>query len=289
MFLSLMLFFAVFVCSTAVIMIKACTEHPLLVAAYRLLIAVIVLLPFFIRDLKKQRKTYSWTQMRKTILPGFALALHFITWIIGARMTLAANSSLIVNMMPVAMPFFLFFFIKEIINKKEIIGTLLAIMGVIILSYSDFHVDFRTVQGDILCFVAMIFLTLYLALGRKYRATSSLWLYLVPLYFIAGITCFIISLFFINPIKSYTFHNILFFLGLGIIPTVFGHSIINYCMRHMRGQIVSIANLGQFIFAGTMAYFLLGEKPSFIFYIASLFVVSGAVIVIHSQKKRDGA
>ena len=289
MLLSLMLIFAVFACSTAVIMIKACTEHPLLVASYRLLIAVIVLLPFFIRDLKKHRKTYSWTQIRKTILPGLALALHFITWIIGARMTLAANSSLIVNMMPVAMPFFLFLFIKEIINKKEIIGTILAIMGVIILSYSDFHVNFRTVQGDILCFVAMVFLTLYLALGRKYRTTSSLWLYLVPLYFFAGISCFIISLFFINPIKPYTLNNVLFFLGLGIIPTVFGHSIINYCMRHMRGQIVSITNLGQFIFAGTMAYFLLGEEPTFIFYIACLFVVSGAVIVILFQKKGDGA
>jgi drug/metabolite transporter (DMT)-like permease len=71
-------------------------------------------------------------------------------------------------------------------------------------------------------------------------------------------------------------------LGLGIVPTVMGHSTLNYCMRHMRGQWVSIANLGEFVFAGVMGYFLLDKTPQWNFYAAAAFVVAGAVVVIRS-------
>jgi len=286
MLLVLLLLCGVFACATAVIMIKSSTEHALLLAAYRLFVATIVLSPLFFNVLKKQSREYLWKNIKSCILPAISLAFHFITWIIGARMTLAANSSLIVNMMPVAMPFFLYFIIKEKITKIELFGTIIALSGVIILSYNDFHIDITTAAGDILCFISMMFFALYLVLSRRYRKTTNIWLYLVPLYFIAGLFCFILALFFINPIKAYSLNNILYILGLGIIPTVFGHSIINYCMRRMRGQIVTIINLSQFIFAGILAYFLLHEKPSSFFYLASFMAVLGAVIIIQNKKSR---
>jgi len=106
----------------------------------------------------------------------------------------------------------------------------------------------------------------------------------VPLYFVAGLFSMAIALFFVNPVKSYTLENILHILGLGIIPTVIGHSILNYSMKHFRGQLVSIINLSQFIFAGIMGYFLLGEVLHLNFYVSGLLVAGGAFIVIWSLK-----
>jgi len=274
------LLFGVFACSTSILFIKISTENSVLLSAYRLLVAAIILTPVFLKNLKKHKDNFGWRELQASLLPGVSLGLHFIAWIIGARMTMVTNATLIVNMVPVVMPFFLFILFKEIVNRWEIIGSIIALVGILILSGGDFHLNNQTFQGDLLCFIAMLLFAFYLALGRKNKDHINIWLYLVPLYYIAGIFCFLISLFAVNPIKNYTLKNLLLILGLGIVPTVIGHSILNYSMKHFRGQIVSIINLSQFIFAGIMGYFILGEIPKNLFYISAILVASGSILVI---------
>jgi len=83
--------------------------------------------------------------------------------------------------------------------------------------------------------------------------------------------------------------DILIILGLAIIPTVIGHSIFNYCLKHIRGQIVVIINLStQFILAAIMAYFFFGEIPRSMFYFSAIFLISGALLAIltHTRIKQ---
>ncbi|UCB45503.1 MAG: DMT family transporter [Spirochaetota bacterium] len=276
----LLLILGVICCSSSVIFIKLSTEHPILLAAYRLLIAAVALTPVFVRN----AKNYSFKQIRPAILPGMVLGIHFISWNMGARMTLAANASLIVSIVPIVMPLFLFILLRELTNRQEIIGTAVAIAGIALLGSIDIHLSRTTFLGDLICFIAMILFAYYLALARKNRDYENIWLYIVPVYYIAGILCFIITLFFENPIKMYTTENILYMLGLGIVPTVIGHSIFNYSMQHIRGQVVSIAIMSQFVFGGVMGFFFLGEVPHPFFYIASILLIGGAVISLKSQK-----
>jgi drug/metabolite transporter (DMT)-like permease len=195
-------------------------------------------------------------------------------------MTLAANSSLIVNMVPVVMPFLVFLLFKEIVSRGEVTGTIIALMGVLLLGTADFRLGPETFGGDIMCFVSMVLFALYLALGRKYRTIKSIWLYIVPLYFTGGVFCLMVSPVLVRPFRLYTPGNLGYILGLGIIPTIIGHSILNYSMKVLRGQVVAIANLGQFIYAGVMAYYWLNEIPSILFYISAFLIVSGAIIAI---------
>jgi drug/metabolite transporter (DMT)-like permease len=276
----------VFACAVSVIFIKESTEHSLLLASYRLLVAGFVLTPWFIRDFRKLELKNLIHVLRPAFFPGLTLGLHLILWIIGARMTLAAHATLIVNMVPVVMPLFLFVFSRETINRWEIMGTAFALSGVILLGWTDFRFSKDTFNGDMICFFSMILFTLYLAFGRKNRNLESIWLYLVPLYIIAGFFCLCISLFFVNPLKSYTLENILYILGLGLVSTVMGHSILNYSMKHFRGQVVSIINLSQFIFAGLMGFLLLQEIPNLFFYLAGLLVAGGAFVVVRFSGTR---
>lgn len=285
MFKVIRLILGVYACSTAVIMIKASDEHPLLIASYRLFVAAIILTPIYLKELKKHLETFHMKMIIPSIIPGIFLGLHFISWVIGGRMTFAANASLIVNMVPIVMPLFIYILASERINIYEIIGTILGIAGIIMMGINDFHISSESVSGDIICFISMLFFAFYLALARKNRKDQSVYLYIIPLYYIAGIFCFIVSLFFINPIKMYSIKNILYILGLGIIPTVFGHSILNKSMQTMRSQVVSIINLGQFIFAGIMAFFIFQEVPKVIFYISAFFVISGSILVIKLSDK----
>src|SRR5210317_1848569 len=86
------LLFGVFACSTAVILIKASTVHPLLLCGYRQVMAALILLPLFVRDLRRHRGTYTWHHLRRVLLPASMLAAHFVSWTVGARLTAAANA-----------------------------------------------------------------------------------------------------------------------------------------------------------------------------------------------------
>ncbi len=282
----LTLVFGVFACSTAVIFIKSCSVHPVLLASYRLFVAAVALTPMLWRDVRRSGRPLSSSDLRTALVPGVLLGLHFISWIIGARMTPAVNASLIVNLVPIVMPLVLIPVARERITRREVVGTVTATAGLLLLSGGDLNVSLQHFWGDVTCFVSMLFFTCYLALARRNRHVASVFVYLVPLYTVAGVFCLLVALFFVNPLtQTYSLREVRLVIGLGLIPTVFGHSILNYAMKHLRGQVVAIVNMGQFIFAGTMAYMRFGEVPSLFFYPSCALVVGSACFVISGQAR----
>jgi drug/metabolite transporter (DMT)-like permease len=93
-----MLLFAVFACSTAAILIKASTTHPTLLGALRLLIAAGLLAPLAWRDHRKLPGQFTAVHAQRIVWPAVVLAAHFVSWGFGARMTLSAQASLVVNL-----------------------------------------------------------------------------------------------------------------------------------------------------------------------------------------------
>lgn len=288
----LILLFGVICGSSAVIMIKASSEHPYLVASYRLLIAALVLSPLYLRDLRSWNGPYGWREIGWSAVPALGLAAHFMSWVVGARMTPVANASLIANLTPVAMPFFLWAVYREKVTRMELIGSGLTLAGLVILTAANVTVDPGQVTGDLICFGSMLAFAAYLSLGRKNGPRLSLWLYMVPLYFISGLICLACAALVINPIKAYSLDNILFIIGLGIIPTVFGHTILNYSLKFFRGQVVSVTNLSQPIFAGVLGFLLFREVPKPIFFLAAAVIFSGVLIVLNAgwlERRRAAA
>ncbi len=281
----LLLTFGVFCCSTAVIFIKAGNVDTVLLAVLRLLVAAVFLLPLFIRDLRQRPAVTLGNCLRRALIPGILLSVHFISWIAASRMTSAANATLIVNLVPLALPVMLFVLLRERLTSREVAGTIFGLVGMLLLSASDFQLNREHFLGDMLCLASMLFLSLYLAWARRHQGPHGLWLYVVPLYAVASLVSLILLLLTVafglsDPFRAYTLHDWLMVLGLGLVPTVLGHSILNISMKRIRGQVVSIVNMGQFVFATTMAFFLLGETPQWTFWPASMLIVLGALTAV---------
>jgi drug/metabolite transporter (DMT)-like permease len=276
----LLLLFGVMVCSTAVIMINASHTQPVVLAALRLLIAALIMAPIAWREYRRHEAAFDRSHLRRTLLPSVVFALHMITWSIGARMTIVAQASLLVNFAPVAIPFFLHWLAGERINRAEIIGTVIALAGILVLSLRDALAGGGSIWGNVVCFISMLLFACYLALGRKNRDFPSIWLYMVPVYAQAGVICAVFALPWWRTFAVHDRHEWLLMLGLALLPTIIGHSVLNGSMRRLRGQIVSLCNVGQFIFAGIMAWFLFHQAPPGSFYFASSLVVAGVAIVV---------
>ncbi|MCM8530023.1 MAG: DMT family transporter [Lentisphaeraceae bacterium] len=275
-------------CSTAVIMIKESTLHPILLAGYRLLLAGLFLTPLYFRDLKKEKKKVKETLY--AFWPGVILSVHFITWVMGCRATYAANATLIVNMVPAAMPFVLFILVREVISKRELTGTLFASAGVVLLMLSDFKLSREHFIGDMICFGSMILFALYLALSRKYKNRGSIWLYTVPLFISAGLCCFVLAA--IQGIMPWHGMNMTeagHALLLAIIPTIMGHTALNYSMKVLRGQVVGVLNMTQFLWAAMYGYIFFAEIPGVAFYPSVLLLATGICIIVTKRTENEEA
>lgn len=286
-----LLVFGVFTGATAVIMIKNTDVDPVLLAGCRQILAALVLLPLFFRHARKLGSLRR-NQWKRTILPGVLLGTHFVTWIAGARMTPAANSSLIVNMLPIVMPFLMYFMVHERLTRGEFLGTAVAVVGMAVLAVADFNISAEFFRGDALCFLSLLFLAGYMALGRRNRDFPSLWMYVTPVYLFGGVTCLAAAgLADATGLRNIDWpgidesRDVWMILGLALVPTIMGHTIYNYSMQYIRGQIVSLVCLGQFVFAGIMGATALLPEPEFPpthFYIASVCIVAGAVIALRA-------
>lgn len=277
-------------CSSAVILIKISHVPAAWVGACRLLIAALILSPIYWTALKKEppETVFSLSHsFRRSMVPGLLLALHFIIWNHGVRNTSAAHATLIVNMGPLVTPVLIWFMLRDRLNRWEVTGTAFGLGGVYLLSSADFAIDPSQFMGDVLCFVGMVFGTTYFVMARTRCVSRSIWVYLVPIYTIAGIICALFALLAgEDPRIMMQPAEWLPLIGLALIPTIIGHSCLNRSMRALHPQLVTIAGLSQFIFAGILAYFILGEGVIPQFYPAAVIVCTGAGLAIYGHRQR---
>ncbi|MBN2656343.1 MAG: DMT family transporter [Spirochaetales bacterium] len=272
--------------SASVIFIRLSTIDPVLLASFRMLVSVLFLLPFYFRELKRDHEgvvPFSPAELKTVLVPGVLLGFHFITWIYGARMIPAANASLIVNLTPIATPFFLYFSVKERVNGQEIAGSLIALMGCFLLARGDFSLDRRYFLGDLIILGAMLTFALYQVFAKK--RMLGLWRYMVPLYLVGGLFCLLFALVSGASFRNWTAGDWTAIFGLALLSTIGGHSVFNLAMKHLRGQIVSVFHTTQFIYAGIMAFLILGEVPERSFLLVAPVILIGLFITISGQWK----
>jgi len=277
-----LLFIGFFSTSMSVILIRLSPTQPVVLSALRLLLAGLLLLPVFLRERRRHAPAFTFAQWRRTLPPSLLLAAHFSTWAFGARMTAAAQASLIVNLVPVAMPFFLHWLVSERINRIELIGTSIALGGVALLLAPGAFAGGGDLRGNLICFGSMLLVAWYVALGRRNRDFPSLWLYVVPIYLQSGLVCLLVALPRLREFGMGTPREWWLIVALACFPTILGHTLLNYTVRHLRGQIVGLASAAQFIFPAIFAYFLFDEHPAPLFYASSLIVIAGIALVVFS-------
>jgi drug/metabolite transporter (DMT)-like permease len=280
----LLLVMAVVACGTAAPMIRASSTAPVLVAAYRLLIAALLLSPAYLRARRRHPLYPPGDLCRQAAPAAVLLALHFWSWNSGVHMTAIANASLIVNLVPVAMPFIIWFMLRERINRTEAIGTAVALAGTFLLAMADYHLSLRSFLGDIICFGSMLTFAVYLAWNRRAHVPT-IWLYVPLVYLFAGLLCLLVGLATADSILITSRREALLMIGLALIPTITGHTLLNVSMRSLPSQLVAITNLGQFIPAGILAWFIFHEAPTRLFPLAVALVIGGALTAILGHRK----
>jgi len=257
----LILFGGVFALSTSAIFAKIAVAPSSVMAFYRLLIAAIVLTPFFLFRQKKRSEinTLQTKQWMQIISAGLFLALHYVLWFESLNFTSVASSTILVCLQPLFS-----LALERFVNRKKIktttlTGCIIALCGCIIIGSGDLQISGKSLLGDILALVAAGVISLYFFVGENVRKDISAVTYSTLSYFFSAIILFIYIVSRNDSLRGYTVHTWLAFIGLAVISTIGGQFIFNLLLKRVPASAVTMSILGEPIGTCFLAYLILHE------------------------------
>ncbi|MGQ9777594.1 MAG: DMT family transporter [Thermodesulfobacteriota bacterium] len=267
--------------STASIFIKLCEAPALVIAAYRMSLASLILLP--LAGYKRiwrgwNRKEFIWI-----ILSGLFLGLHFTFWIASLKFTSVASSVVLVSTNPLFVGLGGWLFFKESLGLNLMSGILLSIIGSGLISFGDMTLSMEALLGDGLALLGALTASGYLLIGRKMRKEKALLSYIFPVYAVSAILLILLSLSFKNPFFGFPSSTYLYLFLLALIPQLIGHTTFNWALRYLPPSIVAIAILGEPIGSTLLAYFILKEGLSSLKIIGGVLILFGISIVLRKK------
>jgi drug/metabolite transporter (DMT)-like permease len=293
--------FGILAVSTASIFIRFAQEDApsLVIAAYRLTLAALILAPIALIKHRREITGLSRKELGLALASGFFLALHFATWITSLEYTSVASSVVLVTTIPLWVALLSPFTVKESISRWVLFGMVIALVGGVIIGLSDtcqthgLQVSCPTIAewvsgtafwGDILAVTGAIMAACYMLIGRRLRGKMSLISYIFIVYGMAAIVLIIFVIVAGYQPFSYSSKTYLWFILLAIIPQLLGHSTFNWALKYVSAAYVSISLLGEPIGSTILAFIILNETPGGLKIFGAILILAGIYMASRSEK-----
>ncbi len=209
-----------------------------------------------------------------SIILGIMLYAAYAFQTVGLNYTSASKSAFITGLNVILVPVFLTIMMKKFPNKKILLSSILALIGLGLLTLND---DITRINiGDIYTFLSAIVLALHIIYVGKYTVkVESISLAIIQLG-IVSLLSFLTSLATENPIipeNPKVWFNIIF---LSIICTSGAFIVQSIAQRYTSSTHTALIYTCEPVFAGVFGYVLLGE-------VLSTKGTIGAVLIISSM------
>ena len=299
----LVLVFGILAVSTSSVLIRFSQGYAssLVIAAYRLIFASLLLAPIALIKNRQELAALSKGEICLALLSGFFLALHFATWISSLEYTTVASSVVLVSTSPLWVGLLAPFTIKEPITKTLVVGMSLAMVGGTVVGLSDACAwtnaglqcpafgDFIRGQGfigDLLALTGAIMVAGYLLIGRQLRGKTSLLTYIFLVYGMAAVCLTLIMIFTHQKIFGYPPFVYGLFLLLAVVPQLLGHTSFNWALRYLSAAYVSLTLLGEPVASSFLAYIILKETPTPLKIFGAILILAGIYVASKSGSEK---
>jgi drug/metabolite transporter (DMT)-like permease len=297
----LAIFFGILAVSTASIFIRYAQVYApsLVIAAWRLTLATLVLAPAAFTHSRTELKRMTRAELALGLLSGVFLAAHFATWISSLEYTTVASSVVLVSTSPLFVALLAPIFLKEHISKQVIVGFVFALAGIVVVTLSDTctwqnaqlacpplneFLQGKAFLGDLLALAGALAGACYIIIGRKLRGGISVVSYIFVVYGMAAVALVVVMLAAGQSPWGYPPVAYVWFLLLALVPQLLGHSTFNWALGYLSAAFVSLTLLGEPIGSTILAYFLLHETPTALKVIGAILILTGILVASRSEK-----
>lgn len=242
-------------------------------SAFRLILATIILLPFVII---KKLPTPELRDIPVIFILGFCgFVIYHTALNFGETLISAGISGILVSITPIFSSALAYIFLKEHFSKWNWLSSLVAFIGISIISISKDDYTTINVLGVLIILLASFSESLYFTFQKKYIEKYGFIAF--TLYTIMASSPFMLIFIpeIINDIHGATFTSIVSVLYLAIFPTIIPYVLLAYIVKSVG---VSDATMSLYltpIVSLLLSYLLLDELPTTLAIIGGIITLLG--------------
>lgn len=250
----------VFAVSTGSIFARMAGEAPsLVIAAYRVGLATLVLAPLAFWKARGELRRLGPRDLALAGLAGLFLALHFATWISSLAYTSVTNSVVLVNTNPLWVGLLTPLVTRERMSRIAKISIAVSVAGGVVIGYGDVATGTAALWGDALALTGSVCAAVYILLGRNLRAKLSLIAYITVCYGSAAVILWTLVLAAGLPVAGFRPDTLAAFWAMALVPQLVGHTSYNWSLKWFSAGTVAVSLLGEPVGATILAWVLFGE------------------------------
>ena len=276
----MILFIALISVSSTAVVIRYVELVPALTLAFwRMLSASIFLWCY---SIKKPQRLISLNNRNRILFAGFFLGMHFALFFVGVRSTSVASATLLANTGPIFTSL-LSGLSGQRVSRSVILGLSISVFGIILVHWSGFGVEGNNYWGNVSSLLSGFCIAMTYMFASKIREDTENLLYGRSVFFVAAVTIWIVTLLSGGSIFSFNRSDIAWFIFLGIVPSILGHNMLNYCIKYLSPTAVASIPLGEPIIASAFCYVLFLETVPVSALIGAPFVFCGIIMTIRGS------
>ena len=279
------LIIGVFAVSTGAIFARLADAPALVIAAYRVGLASLILAPLAWFKARHEIAALSRRELKLAVVSGFFLAMHFATWISSLDYTSVANSVVLVNTNPLWVGLLTPFIVKERVKRATLFSIIISVIGGSIIGYGDFGTGGKALLGDALALIGSICAAIYLLLGRNLRRKLSLLPYIFICYGSAALILWVIVLGLGLPLSGFSRTTFYALWGMALISQLTGHTSYNWALKWFSAGLIAVSLLGEPIGATILAYIIFNEGLTAYKIIGGIFILAAIYIAASAENK----
>lgn len=264
---------------------KSTIDFSLFLAASRLIIAALLLLPAWrnIPQLQVNPVAYYYA-----IAAGVCLAFHFATWISSLAFTSIAASTTLVTTNPIWVGLLSRWWLKENLSQQSIWGIVIALTGGMLIAFGDANFSnsySNPILGDILALVGAWMASLYIILGSQAQQQGlSLSNYVAISYSGAALILFPLPLLFQGSYTGYPNQVYVYVFLMAVVSQLIGHTSFNWAIRWIAPISISLILLLEPIVSSALGLVLFSEIPPLLVFIGGFILLVGVAISLLGKR-----
>jgi drug/metabolite transporter (DMT)-like permease len=270
--------------STGSIFARLADAPALVTAAYRVGLAVALIAPVALWKSRVELAALERRDVAAGLLAGLFLAVHFVTWISSLSFTSVANSTVLVNTIPLWVGVLTPFVTGERVGRATKVGIGVCVAGGVVVALGDVDTAATALFGDLLALAGALCASVYILIGRSLRRKLSLLAYIFVCYGCAAAILWALVLGSGLPLGGYSLKTYGAFCGMAVVSQIMGHSSYNWALRWLSAGMVAVSLLGEPIGATILAYFLFGEGLTWVKAAGGGAILAGIYIAARAEK-----
>lgn len=290
----------IFAVSTASLFIRFAQQeaHSLTIAAFRLGLASLILIPITALKQPDAIRAVSRRDWLLTGASGVLLAIHFATWIQSLAYTSIASSIVLVATMPVWVALLAPIILKEPLTRLVIIGLGITTLGAVTVGLADSCASILELKcppvnqlwsaneltGNFLALLGALSGAGYMLIGREVRQRLAILPYITIVYSVSAVLLISLAVGTKQAFLGLSTPTYIWMALLAIVPQLIGHSSFNFALGKLPASFVSVTLLGEPLGAMLLAYIFLGEQPGYIKGVGAILIFAG-IIIASSQPR----